>query len=424
VAIAIRLDSDDAGVTEALTGLMEIVRAHGGGLHDSARVVARGGELSIHADGPASEDARLVRIPEICLPPITRFTLDLDGDELVLIHAPADLPEATVTSLRRLLDVYNACGKLAAWRAASPWCALAGDPDLRTALADLRAGVPKVEQQRQIADAGAMTALGVRGFLGARTFNLKPRAETAAEQGHGTGGGGEGGDEAPVLAPFVDALNHDDRARGFGLTIDSDDVRRLWTHLDRPVAGSTECRVRYASMDAVDAYLGYAFVDESARFLRSAPVTLEFDDGAVLDAGAMGGAPFQGQLPPEVAADRFYVPPITDSLRAGHLAVARLTIPVPEDAPALRRVLGFLIEIMRPGADDVSLGAAVREAETKLLAANRERISAIEQRVETARTRDPADAPPGRGGALDAVAHLMRHMRAHLDAYAHAMGIG
>lgn len=418
-----RIDSDDAGVTEALTALLRTVRAQGGGVHDRARLVARDGDLSMALDGADAGDDRLLAIPDVCLPPITRVTLDLNGDDLVLVHAPDDLPAATVTALRRLLDVYNACGKLAAWRAASPWCALAADPDLRTALAELRAGAPKIEQQRRIADAGELTALGVRGFLGARTFNLKPRAETAAEQGHGSAGGGEGGDEAPVLAPFVDALNHDYRARSFGLTIDADDVRRLWTHVDRPVAGSAECRVRYAPMDAVDAYLGYAFVDESAPFLRSAPVTLDLDGGSVLDVGAMGGAPFQGQLPPEVADDRFYVPPITDSLRAGHLAVARLTLPGPDAAPALRRVLGFLIEILQPGADEASLRATVRETEAQLLAANRERIDGIDRLVATARARDPADAPPGRTAALDAIARLMRQMRAHLDAYADAMGI-
>ena len=418
-----RIDSDDPAVTEALTALLRTVRAEGGDLHERARVVARGGDLSLHADGPDAGDARLLEIPDTCLPPITRFTLDRDGDDLVLVDAPDDLPAATVTALRHLLDVYNACGKLAVWRAATPWCALAADSDLRTALADLRAGVPKVEQLRRIADAGETTPLGVRSFLGARTFNLKARAETAAEQGHGPGGG-EGGDETPVLAPFVDALNHHYRARTFGLTIDPDDIRRLWTHVDRPVAGGTECRVRYAPMDAVDAYLGYAFVDDSAPFLRSVPVTLNVADGGVLDVGAMGGTPFQGQLPPELEGDRFHVPPITDSLRAGHLAVARLTLPGPAEAPALRRVLAFLLDIVQPGKAEADLDNAIREAEAQLFAANRARIADIEHLVESARARTPPDAPAGRTAALDAVARLMAQMRAHLDAYTDAMGIG
>jgi hypothetical protein len=105
------------------------------------------------------------------------------------------------------------------------------------------------------------------------------------------------------------------------------------------------------------------------------------------------------------------------------LAVARLTLPAPDAAPALRRVLGFLIEILQPGADEASLCATVRETEAQLLAANRERIDGIDRLVATARARDPADAPPGRTAALDAIARLMRQMRAHLDAYADAMGI-
>jgi hypothetical protein len=417
-----RIDSDDPAVNEALTALLRTVRRAGGNGHDRARVVVRAGDLCLHAEGEDFGDARLLAIPDVCLPPITRFTLDLHGDDLVLVHAPDDLPAVSVTALRQLLDVYNACGKLAAWRVANPWCALAADPELRTALADLRAGAPKVEQQRAFADAGDTTVLAVRSFLGGRTFNLKPRAETAAEQGHAAAVG-EGGDEVPVLAPFVDALNHDNRARSFGLTIDSDAVRRLWTHVDRPVTHSTECRVRYAPMDAVDAYLGYAFVDDSAPFLRSVPVTLQFADGAVLDVGALGGAPFQGRLPAEVASDRVYVPPITDSLRAGHLAVARLTIPGHRHAPALRRVLAFLLDAMQPGASEAYLRAAVADAEAQVLNANRQRIAAINGLVAAARAHDPPNAPAGRAAALDSVARLMARMRAHLDAYAHAMGI-
>lgn len=417
-----QIDSDDPAVAEALNGLKRTLLANGGGLAGGARAVVQDGAFSIRAEAPRDTCERLIQVPEACLPPVPSFTLDLDGDALVLVDAPADLPQATRDCFRQLLELYNAAGKLAAWRAACPWTALAADPDLRTALADLRAGAPKVEQQRRIADAGEWTAMAVRSFLGARTFNLKPRAETAAEQGIAAARGVSAGDEVPVIPPFIELLNHDFRARTFELTIDPDDIRRLWTHIDRPVPGSSECRVRYAPMDAVDAYLGYAFLDDSAPFLRSVPVTVTLADGSVLEAGATGGAPFQGQLPPQIAEDRFYVPPITDSLYAGHLAVARLTIPGPDAAPVLRRVLAFLVTAMQPAAESGYIRAAVLDAEAQVLETNRRRIAALERLVADAGTSPPEAEPPGRAAALDAVARLARQMRGHLDAYAAAVG--
>ena len=418
-----RIDSDDPAAAAALDALRRSVCAHGATFSPHVCTLTRAGELTITADAAVDPEARLMQIPDTCLPEIDAFTLTVRDGALQIDAERDDLPEPARAGLHRLLDVYNACGKLGAWRRDCPWFALGADPELMAAVADLRRGAPKVAKQRDLAVRGDAEALLVTSFLGTRTFNLRAPPTGNGASGSAAADTGQSGDRT-VLMPFVDFLNHDSRARPYQVSVDGDGVRRLWTHADRPVPGSAECFVRYAPLDATDTYLHYGFVDASAPMLKSVPVELNLPDGAVISAGARGGPAFQGKLPAHMQDLRFFVPPILDSRSGDHLAVARLFLPGPQAPRALRRVLAFLIAVIRPNQDAAAQHAAVLAAEAQVLAENRNRFDDLGRLVEAARARPPADPPPGREAALAAVERLVAEGRKRLDAYARRMGLG
>ncbi len=417
-----RIDSDDPAVTDALAALRRTVLDDGGAFSPQLRIVARGGELTVEADPDADTEGRLMQVPVSCLPPSEAFEVTVVDGEFAVVRETETVPEPARTSFYRMLDVYNACGKAAAWRKASPWFALRADPAVLDALLDLRPDVPKVAKHRKLAEAGDDGELLVASFLGARVFNLRPRAATQADAEQEP----EISDRADgrhVLMPVIDFLNHDFRARSYQITVDDDDVRRLWTYGDRPVAGSRECFVRYSPMDMLDAYLNYGFVDESVAMFRSVPVELALPDGTRIEVGARGGQAFQGKLPEFLEDARFFVPPILDSRGAGHLSVARLVLPGPEAPRALRRVLGFLIATIRPNQGQAARRDAVLAAEAQVLRANRARFDDLVTRVAEARAQPPRHPPPGRAEALAAVDRLADRAKAYVDAYAHRMGL-
>lgn len=399
-----RIETDNPAVTQALDALRRVVLAEGGAFSPALRTVECDGALSIRADPWVNPKTRAMQVPESCLPPTDAVELTEREGRLALAGATRELPEVTRTCLDRLLDVYNACGQLAAWRRSTPWLTLAGDVDLLSELADLRVGAAKVKRFGRLFDQGAMSTLAVESFVDSRHAAIGARNGT-------------------VFMPFIDFLNHDVRARSYQLSTDRDGVRRLWTYPDRPVSGRDECFVRYGAMDAVDTFLEYGFVDESAPFLKSAPLAVGLPDGRSLTVTAAGDQPFRGQLPRGLQNLRFFVPPILSDLRGPEPAVARLVIPGPNAPWALRRVLRFLIVRSDPRLGSDAVERAVGDAERQVLEANERHIAAIEQHLASAWRIAPAAPPAGRRASLEAAERLVAKVRERLDGYVQRLGL-
>ncbi len=411
-----RIDADTAAAETALTELYQLVRAAGGAFRPDATVVVRDGAIRVTAEGApegGGDAGRLLQVPTACLPALAPDGLGVDGESFVLAGERPNEPDTARTALDAMRTLYNACGKAAAWRVTSPWLTLARDPALLAALADLRAGNPKTDGYRALAERGAWDRLLVDSFLGTRLFRLPP----ASADGQGDPASGE-----PVLMPFIDFLNHDFRARPYGVTADADGVRRLWSQDDRPTPDGRECRVLYTVLDPLDSLLFYGFVDETAPVMRSAPVEIALPEDVRITVNAGASSAFRGELPATLEDVRLFVPP-AQACEGAHLTLPWLLLPGPGSPWALRRVLRALIYALCPEMTETARRAAVASAEEQVLQGNRAALDRAGDALAAARTASPADPPAGRSAALDAVAHALARQRARLDAYCERLGL-
>lgn len=404
------IESDDAAVGGALKALAGTVADNGGFFSPSARTVCREGDLTIAADQHDTPGNALIQVPEACLPPISAFDLSASDDSIVIDGDDDALADVQRTTFRQMIDVYNACGKLAQWRHESPWFALAEDGDLFEHLLSARPSAKKVQACRELRDSGRWDELLVWSFLGSRTFLLGPApGRNGSDQGE------------PVLMPFIDFQNHDFRARSYQFAEDGTGSRVLWTQKVHPVAESDECFVCYNLMDSLDTYLTYGFVDESAPILNSVPVEVELSNGCSLSVRGESGPPFKRELPPGMRDARLFMPQIREH-EPDRFVVSRLFLPGPNAPRALRRVLAYLIRSLRPAAPNDAVLDAVLEAETQVLQANESFYMRLAELCAQARNSDLPSDIPGRSDALHAVERLVERQQAYLEQYTERLG--
>lgn len=410
----IELDTDDTAVSAALEDLAATVARHGGRAAPAARCRARNGELTIHADPAPGRNARLLEVPELCLPPVDAFAFDVRDDRFAIRRALRPLAASEQAAMEAMLAVYNACGKPAAWRRTSPWLALGADPGVLDRLVAGRSQIRHVQNLDRLRSEGATDELLLRHFLGARAYFLKAVSASRTTKARPA---------SAVLMPFIDFLNHHFAARPYQLTADAGRAERtLWTFGDQPGAGSTECFVHYNVIDRLDSYLSYGFLDESAPIVASIPLAIALPEGGTLVVqGEIGGA-FSGQLPSGARDLRTFMPQIRGA-DAGRLSVQRLLIPGPDKPMALRRVLRMLLPKALGPTKPAALRAAVESVERQVLRANLDYYEGVHSRASEALQHSPDAAPPGRRAALDTVQALAEAQRAHLAAYAAALKV-
>lgn len=116
----IQIDSDDPTVHRLLQRLADHVAAFGGRASPHARVLAQAGELTVAADAGAGPETRVVEVPESCLPPIDAFRVTVETDAFAIRGRRCALPEPGQACFETMIELYNACGKLAAWRRSTP----------------------------------------------------------------------------------------------------------------------------------------------------------------------------------------------------------------------------------------------------------------------------------------------------------------
>lgn len=424
-----RVESDDSAITEILDRLRDVVLAEGGGFSKNIRAVIRDGDLSVRANAETPPRERAMSIPTQCLPPCDPFDLAVDGDRFVARQPDPDVPEPAKRCFHLMVELYNACGKPAFWRRTTPWLALRQDPELLDAMTETRAGAVKVEKLRELARTGAESDILVQTFLGSRIFRLQPPSPSETGTGVGEDDGAQDisgstatEDAKTVLMPFVDFLNHDLRAASYHVAKDDDGVRRLWTGAECAMPDSDECFVRYSLVDALETWMVYGFVDESAAFFTSVPLTIHLPEDQQIVVEAFGTTPFEGQLPPQMSDVRPYVPLVIGADEHG-FSLSRLIIPGPQAPRALRRVLTFFLRRIGVRYSEAVLRHAVESAENQILRANRSVLDRLRAKLAEAHAAPPADPPAGRAEALTSLCRALDHFERRLDGYCDDLGL-
>jgi len=390
---------DKAPVQNAISALHDICMREGAVLHDKLRMsVAGDGAIWLESTLPADSRDTLVSLPESCLPSLENARLAVEDGAIRLTERLPGLGDAQAECLTHMLAVYNATGKLAAFRETTPWFALQDAPALLDRLAAGRAGAPRVAELRERTRAGTDDAVLLDAFLGTRKYGAVKSAGGSVSHS--------------VLMPFIDYANHHNQAPGFQPGDSTAGARHRVSLVNaKPIGGSDEVRVRYTPMDALDSYLLYGFVDAEADVLRSVPLTIDLDGGTIEVQARInpGKGKGKGAVPKQLADLGALLPEVTAA--PGQVTASYLLVPEANRVLALRRTLNWLIRRLEPQVKLDRLRGLVSEAEAQILAANRTFLDGIE--AEVAERNDAGSAP-----ARAALEALVAQQRRHLDAYA------
>ena len=386
---------DKAPVQNAVSALHDTCMREGAMLHDSLRM-AVGPEDAIWLESDLPTDSRemLVSLPASCLPSLDDFRLHLMGDEIRIADQLAGASEAQAECLSQMLAIYNATGKLAAHRAASPWHTLHDAPEVLATLAAARRGAPRIEYLHKRATEGADDDFVLESFLGTRKY-AGPKNKS-------------NGKSSDILLPFIDYANHHSHAPGFQPQESLNHAEHIIGLANaRPLHNNPEVRVRYGQIDPLDSYLTYDFVDTTSDILRSVPLTIELEVGTIEILARIGrGAGKQQKLPQQMNDLRPFMPIIQERDEA-RLSLSHLLVPEMKRPMILRRVLNWSIRQLDPHIKLDRLRAEVTEAEAQVLAANRAFYDDLKDKSASL----TAEAP------RTALTTLIETQKGHLDAY-------
>lgn len=238
----VRIETDSAELTRALTRLEDLMVDAGATFHPGLRIVETDGELSAWADG---DDPWLMRIPLSTLVPVDDITWS-DEPPLRIIAAPHSLTPLQVEVLQACTDVMAAAGTWEHFLATHPRATIT-DPD---AIAVIQSLHPAFSP-----------ATSAAAMLKTRTIRMSL-------------GGAE---PISYLMPMLDLVNHHPAAPAYAhedgyLSIST------WRAADRG-----ECFVSYGSnRDVLGIALAYGYVDRSITRVNALPGEYALTGGGTL----------------------------------------------------------------------------------------------------------------------------------------------
>lgn len=390
---------DDQEVEKLLARLVRDVTELGAWIHPETRICCQQGELSISAENSVPAKEPLISLTEQTLLPVQEFEFVVRDGELRLATLPTHLSPERRSLLDTMLEIYSLTRKIASHRASSPWLVLAKRANVLEGLVEGRATAPLVKRLHAGCRDGDNDQLVSISFIKTRTLGFKKSPQTSV----------------PVLMPVIDFINHHPAAPGFQTGPDTRGNRGIGVLKATPIASSTECFVRYGLYDALDTYLVYGFVEESAPFVRSVPLDIDLDGiGRIEVHSSIGTRKAAGKLPPHLDAVRQFMPAVRPS-GPGQLVVSHLLVPAGPPVFGLRRILEELIGLMRAGLDPIALQSRVVAAEAQIISRNVEFYKKLIRRFGPDSEASCDQAP------LATVKRLAEIQLAKLDEYGRVM---
>lgn len=260
------IDADDVIVGDLLAGTLALVAELGGWVHPDARLVARGGQLSLHCDGDSP--GPLIRLPRAAMVRVGRVTWSASAEQLEVLDFPDDLTVDEIELLMMQVALHNQCGKV-------PWLARTHpvlDPSLPSDVIDAVRWFRPSFRLRQPTAASLLWST--------RAFRLPRVGSTTPE---------------PMALPIVDLLNHHPAGTTGTLTDDA-----FVVDVNRPF-GTAECALDYGlQRDAIGMAVVYGFADAASPVAHSAPMDLDVPGVGPVRVAAVGRSRTGRLLPPVV----------------------------------------------------------------------------------------------------------------------------
>ena len=230
------IDADDVVVADLLAALLELVAEAGGWLNPQARLVERGGELSVQCTAPAGEP--LVMIPREVMVRVGAVDWTVREGTLEIKGLPDDMVGIEREALYVMAGIMNQCGKPTTLASSHPVVA----PEMASAL---------VEAVRAFRPSFRRTQPSIESLLWSTRCFRSPSDAPAA-----------------LAVPVMDLLNHSCAAPG---AQQQGDGLAMTTWRD-----GQECFIDYGHRrDAIGMAIAYGFADTSAVVAHSAPLEVE-----------------------------------------------------------------------------------------------------------------------------------------------------
>ena len=261
------LDSDDPVTTDLLGGLLELLADGGGWLHPGARLVARAGQLSLHASAEPGE--LLLRVPAELLVRVGRVDWSVNDGLLTPGAISPEIDGLELEALFVLIGLLNQSGKIADLLDTHPLLADNLPPRLVEAVSALRPSF------------GSAQPDPVSLLWSTRCFRMSY----------------DGGTAEPVAVTILELMNHHSRGAIAEPANGGFAVQAQVLHDD-------ECFLDYGrDRDAISMAILYGFADTSARCAHSAPLQIEVPGVGEVVVSACGRNANGEQLPMNVIAD-------------------------------------------------------------------------------------------------------------------------
>jgi hypothetical protein len=385
--------SDNQDVVRSIQRNLTLLTEAGATFSANSVIKCIDGPLSIEAP-PDSAGTMLIRLPLDCLLPIEFFQLSVADDNIIISsHEPA-LASECVQLMEALLELYNVTCKLAWHRRTSPWSLLASHPELLMHVAQRLPNDLLAMFEKFIAS-GNNDQLMLDSFLHTRAYDYRDNEKAPP---------------LPVLVPGIDFLNHHLQGAPVQL-MDQPDNPSVIISRSIPVPGAgNECFACYGLYDSFDTWMSYGFIDNSASFVRSVPMTIDLPQVGTIRVANFTKIRDQKDLPQSVVDLHLFIPQLL-ARKGKYIEVAALLLPGPQAPDALRRTLSFLTNELSPAP--AQRRDLVMQAEDQIITANRTYYVNLLAPLQALTLRDPLQGP-----IRDNFVRMCDLQLAHIEKYA------
>jgi tetratricopeptide (TPR) repeat protein len=316
----------------AIIRLKREMERMGAAFNKHMSIVEENGEVVVKCVAALSHPELLMDVPLQCMPLVNDYKFSLDNNQLIVTAKKNQLNPHANKIMILLADMYNACNKLAEWKASFPLFAMAGSKELFDKFLQARSNSAKYLDFYADSIDQLTADIVIKSFIGSRVLSFQN--DELRKLGAKTKNLFESG-----FIPIVDLINHKMGATGFQRNIKK---LRLQTIIE-PGAADREVFVQYNLDDPLITLLMYGFVDDSATWIYTVPVILKTKTGLTVQIENLGGPTNIEQVPNHLSGYCDYFP--TNISRNGNVVnVSKLIIPSKEHINSLRLMITHVLE--------------------------------------------------------------------------------
>ncbi|WP_102798339.1 tetratricopeptide repeat protein [Bowmanella denitrificans] len=355
---------NDINIVNAVTKLRSELEKNGAFFHRDLRFVVEGNDISVQMATASNITEKCMGVPLTCMPLVDDYQFSLDDDGKLIVETKKQMLNPQAKKLMQLLvNMYNACDKLANWREYFTLFSLAGFKPLFDKLISARSDsaiyLQYYADKKELISGYAV----IKTFVGSRIFTL------AQHELRKIGVKSSKGDEA-VFIPIIELFNHRMGVSGFVKDAKNLDL----VTYSQPGDEGREIFVQYNLDDPLITLLVYGFVDLSASWVYTVPIIIQTRSGLNMRIDNLCSSSPVEDVPNHLMGFSAYYPPKV--IRHGKsVYVSKLVLPGKEHHSSLRMIITEVlkqIDIEGIYTNSDTMTAELNHIETMILGLNRQ----------------------------------------------------